>query len=190
MPNKKDAAETAVPSEEVILEERVDAMMDPKRSDGIPAAPIDSLEPQTSDGTPPPLDIFADATTAPDVPKELVVKGAKIEKNSEQAPEPEETAGETADVPSESQLDDSVSDAAVDDIVAHESDTVLAAEDIAIEQQKAAAPKPKKIHHHPVFWTLVALIAVVAVATAFLFVSGGNWQLPGPLQSLKNSISR
>jgi len=190
MPNKKDKPEPEAPSEEKILEERVDAMMDPKRPEEVSPVPVDESEPQAADEALPPLDIFAGASSAPDVPKELVVKGAKTQNNSEQAPEPEETAGETADVPSESQLDDSVSDAAVDDIVAHESDTVLAAEDIAIEQQKAAAPKPKKIHHHPVFWTLVALIAVVAVATAFLFVSGGNWQLPGPLQSLKNSISR
>jgi len=186
MPNKKDKPEPEAPSEEKILEERVDAMMDPKRPEEVSPVPVDESEPQAADEALPPLDIFAGASSAPDVPKELVVKGAKTQNNSEQAPEPEETA----DVPSEPQLDDSVSDAAVDDIVAHESDTVLAAEDTAIEQQKVTAPRPRKIHHHPVFWTLVALIAIVAVATAFLFVSGGNWQLPGPLQSLKNSISR
>ena len=179
------------PTPDQILEERVDAMMDPKRPDSVPNEPETATD-STDDGTLPPLDIFAGATSAPPVPSDLA---------NEVPEEPDEQAGvesgtdgpsgaEIQDVPPEPQLDDAASDAAVDDIVAHESDTVLAAEDAVLKAQNVHEPKPKKLHHHPVFWTLVTLVAVVAITLGLLLVSGGNWHLPGALQSAKNALSK
>ncbi|HET7320179.1 MAG TPA: hypothetical protein VFI84_01165 [Candidatus Saccharimonadales bacterium] len=186
---KKKKVEAPTPDQ--ILEERVDAMMDPKGSSPEPS----ESEPEATtadDGALPPLDIFAGATTAPPVPSDLATEiPEEPEDVASQGTNKSAPAGDAGqEIPSETQLDDAVSDAAVDDIVAHESDTVLAAEDAALKTQTVHEPKPKKIHHHPVFWTFITLIVLVAIALALLLVSGGNWQLPGPLQSAKNALSK
>lgn len=179
------------PTQDQILEERVDAMMDPKRpsDEKMPSEPANA---KAEDETLPPLDIFDGATTAPPVPNGLAneipleqVEPADTDNKAEDV-----STNEPQDIPPEPQLDDAVSDAAVDDIVARESDTVLAAEDAALKSQNVHEPKPKKIHHHPIFWTLVTFVAIVAITLALLLVSGGNWHLPGLLQSAKNALSK
>lgn len=184
---KKKKAELPTPDQ--ILEQRVDAMMDPKRPE-FQTLPSEPDKGKAEDKVLPPLNIFDGATSAPPVPSDMAgeIPIEQSELSNADYNNKDSSASETQDVLTEPQLDDAVSDAAVDDIVAHESDTVLAAEDAALKSQNVHEPKPRKIHRHPVFWTLVAFVAIVAVTLALLLVSGGNWHLPGVLQSAKNAL--
>jgi hypothetical protein len=125
------------------LEQRVDAMMDVHANDPVPEKVIKPLEiemPEEDSGdTPPPIDIFKDATTAPEVPKELR-KGlapVKSKKSSDETPAPEPgespvTEDATDEIPSQDLLDDPKTDKAVDEITREESDKALAAEDAEV----------------------------------------------------------
>jgi hypothetical protein len=185
MRNKKDSS-SGIPDEQKVLEERVDAMMDPKRLEAAkPGA--SQAAPAEKDGLPP-LDIFAGAKGAPELPGEVSKSKPLLDTPETEVAATEEVASQ--DIPAEIQIDDAASDAAVDDIVAHEGDTVLEVDDASSEQAVQAPQPKKKLHHHPVFWTLVTLVALTAIAAAVLLVSGGNWQLPGPLQSAKNALTK
>ena len=194
MPNKKDAQPVA-PIEDRQLEERVDAMMDAERPDATvkPVSRPDASA-ETTDGSLPPLDIFAGQSSAPEVPKELLkdtdIKESKatIEASAKNAVKADgselpsatgtdEPIPQARDIPEELALDDEVSDAAVDDIVAQEGDTVLAVEDAA-NRQMAREPACKPLHRHPIFWTLIAVVALAAIAVGILFATGGNISLP------------
>jgi hypothetical protein len=76
-------------------------------------------------------------------------------------------------------LDDSTSDAAIDDIVAQEGDEVLAAEDAGLAHAAQSSPEveteatPSKTpgrKHHTFFWFLVILLVIVAAISATLLV--------------------
>jgi len=185
MRNKKDEKPDELNSQQQ-LEAKVDAMMDVSTEQQVAATPVaQKPEPTITKDELPPLDIFSDPSTAPDVPKDLLKQLDK----SDVAEEDNETRVSQQPVteidmqvektgPS---LDDPVSDAAIDDIVAQESDTTLANEDT--ERAEAAAvtepvEKVSKIHHHPIFWTIIFLICLVAIVTGYLLVTGGN-NLPG-----------
>lgn len=168
--DKSSAATTESP-----LEQRVDAMMDPSLPDQ-PAAPPEAPDtPATSSTALPPLDIFNDPKTAPDVPKELLKQLGAAPAASQPAdnarPAKQSLAEEVAPTPAEQPaLDDDTTDAAVDDIVAHESDTVLAAEDAA--QRPAAAPAGRQrqgrigtLVRQWWFW-LLAIVILLAVGAA------------------------
>jgi len=139
--NKDD--EGITPEEQ--LEQKVDAMMDLHANDAVPEKVIKPIEIKTSeeqtDDVPPPLDIFEDAKTAPEVPKELK-KGLaplKTKKDEEPAVQPEEkpVKPETTDSEANSEiaedpLGDPKTDQAVDEITRAESDKALAAEDAEV----------------------------------------------------------
>jgi len=126
------------------LEQKVDAMMDVHADDPTPEKVIKPLTIETPEeqpaGTPPPLNIFEDTKTAPEVPKELKkglapIKSKKSSESEPAAPEPQEpvpadnTAGDTI---TKDPLDDPQTDEAVDEITREESDKALAAEDAEI----------------------------------------------------------
>lgn len=176
MAKKEDSNQPLTPEQE--LEARVDAMMAPDRPDQPAIAQPKSNTQAPAAGTAddqdlPPLDIFTSPATAPDVPDHLL---EDIENTIDEAAA-EKEPGET--VPPEVSLDDPTSDAAVDEIVAEEGDTVLATEDAALEENQAETePVPEK-GRHPIFWAIIFILAVAAVVAAYLLVTGGNATVPG-----------
>jgi hypothetical protein len=72
-------------------------------------------------------------------------------------------AGLNAIVPDE--YDDPKTEKAIKDIVAKESDEVIMAEDSLLAQEEAASePLKTKKTSHPIFWSLVGLVSLVAIA--------------------------
>ncbi len=74
-------------------------------------------------------------------------------------------------------LDDAETDKAVDDIVAYESDVMLAVADSTAEahSRESSLPEPKKRGlFSTIIWTLVALLAILIVALSVLLVMGDN----------------
>jgi hypothetical protein len=69
-------------------------------------------------------------------------------------------------------LDSPQSDAAIDDIVAQESDQLLAAQDAALasraEDMDDHEDQPKG---HPVFWTIIAFFVIIALFGAYLVLN-------------------
>lgn len=194
MRNKKDERPAELTPEQQ-LEAKVDAMMDVSAKKS--AAP----ELQSPEGSAlkakdelPPLDIFSDPSTAPDVPKDLLKQLDKSDVSEaaakpQAAEEPRPTNAQTKTADADALLDDAATDAAIDDIVAYESNDTLATEDA--EQREAAsvtqpAEKVRKIHHHPIFWTIIFLLCVVALVAGYLLITGGS-NLPG--SSLINKLS-
>jgi hypothetical protein len=77
-------------------------------------------------------------------------------------------------------IDTPQSDAAIDDIVAAEADTVLAAHDASIEAAEAdAEPLEDESQHtrHPIFWFMITLVAVLAMLIFYVLLQPGL-QLP------------
>lgn len=119
------------------LEAKVDAMMDLHHNDPVPEKviqPAEEIEP--IDTTPPEIDIFADAKTAPEVPKELkkglnTTKPKKVEKIEPEArpDEPNISEAKEESLVQQDPLEDPKTDQAVDEITRAESDEILAAED-------------------------------------------------------------
>jgi len=165
-------------TEAAALEAKVDAMMDPtvpdKSMGGVPA------QSKSGDPTPPPLNIFASAPSAPELPKAGQSKVNAPEKtlviNESSNPEPTLSSQPAL---KDGVLDDATSDKAIDDIVAHESDTILAAEDaeLAASAQETEPEEPVE-HHYYIFWSFITIIALIAIAIAILLVSPDN-QFPG-----------
>jgi hypothetical protein len=171
MPKKEATDQPLTPDQQ--LEARVDAMMAPDRPDQPVVKVSENKAEANADPNLPPLDIFANPTTAPEVPDHLL---EDIESTIDEAAD-EKAPGDT--VPPQANLDDPTTDAAVDDIVAQESDTVLANEDAATEaMQDEAEPEPRK-GRHPIFWTIVFLLAVAAIISAYVLITGGNATFPG-----------
>jgi len=156
------------PSKEEELIKRVDAMLDPKAT----ASPKPAAAPSTpskAQPTPPPLDIFKDTKTAPEVPGTTIKPASQSKANT--APTIEEVAAKAEQAkstpPEESQksvetpqtneatpeplpIDDSnptienkETDKAVADIVAKEGDAMLAAQDAATKKANTPA-KPQE----------------------------------------------
>lgn len=179
------------PNEDPAVVAKVDKMMDPKKQeDPKPETVIDPINEPAADDTEepssdlPPLDIFADAPGAP----ELVKPGSKKkekkgEPEPEQAPvsEPEQPVDPVASEDVESvpvegtpiepdDFDDPTTAKAIDDIVAHESDAVLSIEDSKKAQAEDAVPPEKGKSSHKIFWSLVFIVCLVAVAMAVFIV--------------------
>ncbi len=101
-------------------------------------------------------------------------KSKKSAKKTEEKDEPEQAA-DIAE--SDAGLDDAETDKAVDDIVAYESDVMLAVADSTAEahSKEASLPEPKKRGvFSTIIWTLVALVAILIVALSVLLVMGDN----------------
>ncbi|HET9174253.1 MAG TPA: hypothetical protein VFN56_03150 [Candidatus Saccharimonadales bacterium] len=166
---KKDSKPALSPEQQ--LEQRVDAMMDPSQPDTPSVVPTSvPADAKTADGDLPPLDIFSDAKTAPDVPKQLLkqlgadaAQGVSTETAAPTSPADVKPQGDTAP-----QLDDNTSDAAVDDIVAAEGDTVLAAED-AVHAPLPPSTAPERRHRTRLYkkwwlWVLMLIAGLAALA--------------------------
>lgn len=170
------------PTEVSPLEARVDAMMDPKTPTEPPIIGAD-IEPAPANGSLPPLDIFQSITSAPALPGGRPPAAAKTPQLISLPAEVEtEVTGNDELLPNPlTDFEDDATVAAVDDITAHEADTVLAAEDAAAAEA-AATISPVEAHHKPLrtlFWSLIAIITVLAILMATLLTSGGNLHLPG-----------
>ena len=213
-------------SDDPKLVAKVDAMMDPAVSEDAvsdsEASESDNLEPkveieETAQSGPPPLDIFADAPSAPPLesidesPKQpktkpktkTDVKKVKTETAADrkvkddkptpkdepvsldiepdvedQATEPkvEETVKVKIKPQRPPEYDDPKTAQAIEDIVAEESDAVLSLID-ANEAEKYQAAVDQDKHGHPIFWTLIALICLLAIAMALflMFPSFANF---------------
>ncbi len=201
---KKDEPEKS--PEREALERQVDAMMDPKLPDGaasdtsalnVPPSALAIEQP-----APKPAKKAGLAKTAPELPsagKKIPVSDAsakplsidKLDQLTERIvagdkePEPlATTEPEEPDITEQSaDLDNSRTDEAVDDIVAHEGDVMLAVADAKVaerERQAETASGKKKSHggFRVVFWFLIALMALLAIAISVLVVTGGNPSLP------------
>jgi len=126
-----DVDDALTPEEEHKIEVRVDKMLDPKGPDLKPAAEAPTA------GELPALNIFTDPKTAPDVPEEVIKEMSPIlateEAESASVPKKEAAPAEVESLTESAAVnDDPATDAAVDDITAHESDEVLAAQDAEI----------------------------------------------------------
>ena len=159
-------------SQKTDIEARIDAMMD-INSDGIT--------------DPKPIDIFAgqkapvdETPGAPPVPGVRPHKSDTkvVDKPVAVAPTPVKEP-EVDDVKvTDMHLDTPQTDEAIDDIVAQEADTVLAAQDAGIEQAVLAADSvesepTQKSGGHPIFWFFIVLLVIVAAATAYVLTSPG-----------------
>jgi len=166
MPDKKEAS-SASPQDDA-LEIRVDAMMDPRHPNlpPAPAAPTPLTPPLPGD-TPRAIDIFQDPKTAPEVSPALLGQIGLNPPEVLPASSVEAAAAITPVPVSPVVFDDPAIDEAVDDIVASDSDALLAAEDDARADSTTNPPPTKaKTRHHPFKskWTWLILVAVLLVA--------------------------
>ena len=154
------------PSKEEELIKRVDAMLDPKATNQPAPATKSTVEPKAQ-AAPPPLDIFKDTKTAPEVPGATVkpttqteLKSAptieQIADKAEQkqtteptvetkpkviAPVEEQQVEPTPIDESNPKIENKETDKAVEDIVAKEGDALLAAQDAAVKKANTPARK-------------------------------------------------
>lgn len=70
-----------------------------------------------------------------------------------------------SDVNRPEDYDDSETAKAIDDIVAHESDDVLAVEDQRLANQQSTANDYPTLHTHKLFWSFIAILCLLAIAT-------------------------
>ena len=75
---------------------------------------------------------------------------------------------------SDSPLDTPQSDAAIADIVAQDADELLAAEDNATAElaEDSATDEPVE-HGHPIFWTIIALLVILALFFMYVLLTPG-----------------
>jgi hypothetical protein len=165
----KDKAKSKSGDQPDPLAERVDEMMNVNKPDPI------VIKPDTPVSAEPEIDIFKDAPTAPKLPtkllKEVDVDPAPASTDQEATSEAEASTAEASDeVPNEddtAKLADPDTEKAVDDIVANESDELLAVEDA--KTKRSSTPKDPsnfKAKVSKIFknkWTWVGL-GVVLVA--------------------------
>jgi hypothetical protein len=137
------------------------------------------------------LDQLAESIVAKDKDKSDEKPAPKPDKKPKPKPEPEpepgsedagpdaaDTATPEEDDLAEPDIDDARTDEAVDDIVAHEGDVVLAVADAtAAERNREAERMTDKKSHKGLsafFWFLVALMAALAIVITVLMMTGGN----------------
>jgi hypothetical protein len=114
-------------------------------------------------------------------------EASKDEKPAQQSDQPEELAETEQESPEQEEqndiddqsadLDDKQTDKAVDDIVAHEGDVMLAVADATAEarSEELGADEPKG---HPVlstiFWGIIALLVILIILFIVLLIMGDN----------------
>ncbi len=181
MHDKKKATTEKTPEQEA-LEKHVDAMMDPKQPDeDTPAAAPADDAPKTAPTLSKPLSIdkldeVVESIAESETPKKS--KKSKVKDETPKEPEvPEEP--EAADIAeNDTGLDDTETNKAVDDIVAYESDVMLAVADSTAEAHNKEFEQQAKPKKHPVFstivWTFIALAAILIIVLAVLLVMGDS----------------
>lgn len=202
MPNKKGSEKPEQSSADEALEKRVEAMMDPTKPDPAPAGPAAADAPTTA--TAPPIDIFKDlpqaarpggATTAPELPSAHIKKvsvadgplskpvkptepAQPVEKPAAQLQQTEPKSEDDAAEPLSDSFDDTNTDKAVIDIIAKESDALLAAEDVtATPVSKPSGPaknsgtggkaKLGRLLKNKRTWVVVVLLLVLLLGLPF-----------------------
>ncbi len=148
-----------------------------------------------------PLDIFADTPGAPlletspdNAENEAKIEVKKDKKNSSR-PEIKEPKEEVTPIeeepaaPRSESFDDPLTAKAIEDIVAHEGDIALSEQD---DPESSPAVAERTIiregkHTHRIFWTLVALVCIIAIAMAVFII---NPSLHNPLSHLHWSAIR
>lgn len=196
MAKKIQIKDDADNGEDPSLVAKVDEMMDPDQAeetatvetDAIPELKPDEDLPKISrEPDLPPLDIFAETPSAPLLSKKKTKKQAEVTELNEDSPavEPDEsdepkeevsvpeaeTEPEVSEEIHPEEFDDPETAKAIDDIVAQEGDAALIVEDVERQQKETdSAPVKKKNHGHPIFWTLVFIICVVAVGIALYLI--------------------
>lgn len=123
------------------------------------------------------LDELAEKISGPDKPAAAAEEPTASE-NPKESESGEPVPGEDMNDQS-ADLDDARTDEAVDDIVSHEGDVMLAVADAtAAERTREFQEKnPEKKGHHVIstlLWTLVFFVAIVAVLFLVLLITGGN----------------
>ena len=120
------------------------------------------------------IDELTKSITEADTKKKSKKDTAKSKPKAEEVPE----APEEADITENSmELDDVQTDKAVDDILAYESDVVLAVADSTAEEhnREVSASEPKKRHvFSTLFWTLITLVVILIIALTVLLVMGDS----------------
>ncbi|HVX24274.1 MAG TPA: hypothetical protein VG992_02955 [Candidatus Saccharimonadales bacterium] len=175
-------SKTPEESAEAALEHKVDAMMDPTVPDK-PAAlapKASAKDVQTSD-TDQPLDIFAGrskpVSTAPELTGNAVEAGSEpsaepaaetsvSEASSEESNSPEAVMDPAPENPV---VEDAKTDAAIDDIMAHESDEVLAAQDARTRRAASVnSPRQQSRLQHLLqsrkTWLIIGLLIIILAA--------------------------
>ena len=160
---------------------------------------------------PPPLDIFAEVPGPPPLngksePKASIRKTATkiaVVDNANQSndaievesvPEPkdeleEDEAEEVSNksTPRSENFDDPVIKEAIEDIVAHEGDIALSVQDATQANAEANSLRHNKGHTHHLFWTLVALVSLIAIIMALFII---NPSVHNPFHNLRWSSIR
>ena len=180
--NKEDGGASGTPltpEEEHKIEIKVDRMLDPKG----PAEPAAKSGSKKSAKTPPPINIFTDPQTAPEVPED-VIKTMVEPDQAEMAEKPGKVlqlADDPATKPADEPADDAATETAVESITKQDSDEILAAEDAEIAKA-FTADKPKgkgRIRRFFARWwgskkaryTTLGVVIVLLVAAAIWPVS-------------------
>lgn len=192
MPDKKipvgAAADDISPEAEHRLEVKIDKMLDPRQPSD---TPVDTTATPRGPGvTPPPIDIFNDLKTAPDVPKSVLktmvgadAVSSKPKPITQLAAQPApqyKWANKGAANDSDDPLQDDTLDIAVDDISHRESDENLAAQDA--ELAKAFQDPGKKHgrirrffgtwwHNRKARYATVVIVLLAIIALAVLPVT-------------------
>ena len=195
MPNNKTIKDDQqYPNEDPAVVAKVDQMMDPytedekgNETDNKAADVSDSQSAKSSDELPP-LDIFADTPGAPQLTQSSQKKNTKkkTRKNSVESSTSETDQGEVKDsslseiiednpvIDSPSKpddFDDPTTAKAIDDIVAQESDLVLGVEDTKLANiETEVRSSGKNAGSHKIFWGLVLIVCVLAIAMAVYII--------------------
>lgn len=195
MPNNKTTKDDQqYPNEDPAVVAKVDQMMDPSTEDeknnetNNKATNASDSQSAGLDDELPPLDIFADAPGAPQLIKSSPKK--KTKKSSVESPARDsdqdegnnETKGLSAseiiddnpviDSPQKpDDFDDPTTAKAIDDIVAEESDLVLGVEDTKRANMETEVQSSEKdTGSHKIFWSLVLIVCVLAIAMAVYII--------------------
>jgi hypothetical protein len=177
-------------SEQDALVQRVDSMMSTELPAATPPKPVVMADEPDDDGAgDKKSEVIAPKTqkTAPELLTEPL-KDTEAEESPDETPEepvddaepePAETEAAPAETdeppqaPAKDPLEDSATDQAVDDIVSHEGDTVLAVDDALTARKQATAEpgQPSGPHSsHKTFWIIILIVLLGTAADAAIYL--------------------
>ena len=112
--------------------------------------------------------------SAPELPEDLKVENDDTENLPVDKPKRSAVKKAAVDDPT---IDSPETDAAIDDIVAQEGDHALAAEDAGVAQAyqlvEDEADGTEKKRGHPVFWTIIFILVLIALLAAHVLTTPG-----------------
>jgi hypothetical protein len=166
---------------------KVDAMMSTGRdrpeleTESKSVDEFEKLQPEPSESSPPPLDIFADTPSAPllnEVKTKPKRAAHKVKIAVEEVTEADEEGRvEVNEIPKEEvkplkvdNYDDPQTAQAINAIVAEEADTTLGVQDAELEQVKAESAPAQSSHAAAWFWVLVVIVCLVAIGMAIYLI--------------------